>query len=90
MIRTDRVTAEDTSQSRKEDRELFPRYVLCDWEGIVDTNGKPVTFSPETSSEFCRALPDWLFDRVRNTAATPERFIDEIDPEPDMEALSGN
>jgi hypothetical protein len=77
VTRTDRVSIEDTAENRDEDRALFPRYVLVGWEGILDTAGQPVPFSSDHARDFCRALPDWLFDRIRNVAATPERFLAE-------------
>lgn len=91
IVRTDRITAEDAAQNRQEDRELFPRYVLTGWDGIVDTGGKPVEFNADTAKEFCVKLPDWLFDRIRNVAATPERFLNEdAEENPDPEELAGN
>ena len=90
IVRTDRITAEDATQNRDEDRALFPRFVILKWEGIVDTDGNPVECTRETATEFCEKLPTWLFDRVRNFAATPERFLDPEDIDPDPEELSGN
>ena len=91
MIRTDRVTTEDTAANRLEDRELFPVFVFVTWEGIPDTENRPVPFNRDNVKEFCAKLPDWLFDRIRNHASTPERFLPEdVDPEPDTEDLAGN
>lgn len=90
MARTDRITAEDAEMNRADDRELFPRYVLVNWEGIVTKAGEPVPFNADNAREFCAKLPAWLFDRVRNQAATPERFLEAGDDLPDTKALSGN
>jgi hypothetical protein len=87
IARTDRISAEDAAQNRAEDRQLFPRYVLVGWEGILDTDNKPVPFSQDHARSFCDALPDWLFDRVRNAAATPERFVPEGEDAPDGATL---
>lgn len=91
MARTDRITAEDAALNRSDDRDLYPRYILVNWEGVYDTENKPVPFNEDTSREFCSKLPDWLFDRIRNVATTPERFLsehDDIDPNP--VELAGN
>lgn len=90
MVRTERITLEDAEQNRQEDRELFPRYVLVGWSGVLDSKNQPVPFNEDTAKEFCKALPSWLFDRIRNTAATPERFLDDGEPVPDPGTLAGN
>ena len=88
IARTDRVTAEDSEQNRSEDRELFPKHVIVNWEGVLDANRAEVPFTADTARELCAKLPGWLFDRIRNAAATPERFVDDEIPEPS--ALAGN
>lgn len=91
IARTDRITAEDAAANRSDDRDLYPRHVLVNWEGVYDTDNKPVPFNEDTAREFCAKLPDWLFDRIRNVATTPERFLGEhTDPDPDAEELAGN
>lgn len=91
IVRTDRVTTEELDLNRDQDRELFPRYVIMGWEGIEEEDGKLVPFSRERCEEFCNKLPDWLFDRIRNFAATPEHFLPEgEDPAPDPEELLPN
>ena len=91
MARTDRMTAEDAQQSRAEDRQLFPRYVLVNWEGIEDTDGNPAAFNADHAREFCEKMPDWIFDKIRNAASTPERFLSEHDEgDPDAGELAGN
>lgn len=91
IVRLDRVTAEDAEQNRKEDRELYPRHVIVNWDGVLDQEGKPVPFTADNVKEFCAKVPAWLFDRVRNFAATPERFLPEdAEPDPDPSELAGN
>lgn len=91
IARTDRIAAEDMAANRSDDRDLFPRYVLANWEGVFDTSNKPVPFNEDNAREFCSKLPDWLFDRIRNAASTPERFLDEHqETDPDPEELAGN
>jgi len=91
IARMDRVTAEDAAANRNDDRDLFPRHVLVNWEGVFDTSNTPVPFNEDNAREFCTKLPDWLFDRIRNAASTPERFLDEQqETDPDPEELAGN
>jgi hypothetical protein len=90
IARTDRISVEDAEQNRAEDRDLYPRYVIANWEGVLDVNHKPVPFSQDHARELCAKLPAWLFDRLRNAASTPERFLSDDDLVPDPLELSGN
>lgn len=91
MARTDRITAEDAAANRSDDRDIFPRYIIVNWEHVYDTKGNLVPFNEDNCREFCAKLPDWLFDRIRQVAGTPERFLGEHDDaDPDSEALAGN
>jgi len=88
LARTDRVTAEDSEQNRAEDRDLFPKHVIMNWRGVLDAKRKEVPYTQDAARELCAKLPGWLFDRIRNAAATPERFLD--DEVPDAQDLAGN
>lgn len=91
LQRTDTLNAAEVDQNRSEDRELYPRFVLVNWEGILDKDNNPVAFTADRAREFCAKLPAWLFDRLRNFAATPERFIPEGgEPTPDAQGIAGN
>lgn len=93
-----RIRADDLNRNRKEDRELFPEYVMADWWKVPDENGNYVDFSKENAKELCEQLPDHLFDRVRNFAASAEEFyaeedeppMDSEDAEGDLETLAEN
>lgn len=91
IARRQEVSAEDIAQNRADDRELYPMRVMAGWEGVEDTEGNAVPFSRDACAEFCSKLPGWIFDRVRNYAATPEQFLaeDEI-PLPDAPELAEN
>lgn len=56
------------------ERELFPKYVVVGWKGIIDGRGKPVKYSANACSAFFAALPDWIVQRVSQFAARPENF----------------
>jgi hypothetical protein len=75
------------TENREQDRELFPRYVIVGWENVVDVNGESVEFSPDNCRGFLDALPDWIFDDVRNFAGDSANFVDEL---PDAETMAGN
>lgn len=91
MVRTDTIDADMIAQNRRDDRELFPLHVIVGWENIVDSDDNPVSFSKEECRELLAALPDWIVDRIRNHAATPERFLEQDeDPVPDPRELAGN
>lgn len=76
------------SENRAQDRELFPRFVVVGWEGVTDSKGKEVEFSRDNCSDFLRALPDWIFDEVRNYASNSANFADDFPV--DAEAKAGN
>lgn len=98
IMRTDAVTAEDSAANREDDRKLFPKHVIVDWEYVeadvpddAPEEEKYVPYSKDNAALLCRELPNHVFDGVRNKAATPERFYqDEDEPIPDSEVLAGN
>lgn len=92
------VSVGDLKKNRDEDRKLFPRHVLVGWEKVetAEDRHRPaeekeyVPFSAEHAAELCAALPDHLFDRIRNFASTPEQFYPEDELPPDAEELAKN
>lgn len=68
------VSLETIEGTRDDDRELYPRYVIEDWGNVFDTDGQPVAFSVKSCQEFLTALPNWVFDGVRNYCTTPTNF----------------
>ena len=96
LAKADTLTAEDTAVARDEDRELFPIYIIKGWECVegdgegLDENGY-IPWNRRKAQELCSVLANHLMDRIRNEAATPERFYpeDAILP-PDAEELAGN
>lgn len=72
-----KLGSKELQENRDHDRELFPTHVLKDWRGVVDSKGKGVKFSAANCAEFLKALPDYLFDDVRNFFATPQSFVDD-------------
>ena len=72
---------------RTQDRELYARFVAKGWRDVVDVNGDEVPFSRDSCLDFLTALPDYMFDDVREFAREPSNFIDEL---PDTEAVAEN
>lgn len=68
-------------QNREEDRKLYPDHIIKGWDGVVDANGKQVKFSKEEAKDLVDALPDWMFDQLRNFASDHCNFVDGIDVE---------
>jgi len=100
MVKTDRITAEDAALNRDDDVQLYPRFVIANWEGVEGEPGSDgvgedgfVIFNRRAAEQLCVALNEQaphLMDRIRNTASTTERFYaDDIAP-PDAGELAGN
>ncbi len=88
------VTTDDADVDGKEDRTLYPKYVIVGWAGIVDKAGEPVKFNHENCKAFVKLLPRWIFDRLRIFCMRPERFLAAEDvgeqAEPNPVAVAGN
>lgn len=82
------ANAELLAANRDEDRELFPKYVITGWSNVVNDEGTEVPFNEQNCKEFLDALPDWLFDGLREFCSSPANFIEE--GVPDVEDLSKN
>ncbi len=100
LAKQDNITAEDAAQSRDEDKELYPLFILKGWECVegdeddgpeeLDANGY-MPYNRRKAQQLCDCLANHLMDRIRNEAATPERFYpaDAIVP-PDADELAEN
>lgn len=74
----------DTSyleETREEDKELFPKYIVIGWENVYDEDGTLVEFSEEECQNFIKEMPPWMFDDLRNFAGDIENFLDIMDVE---------
>ncbi len=61
-------------ETRNLDRKLYSEFVIKDWENIVDVKDQPVEFSKKRCAEFLDALPNPLFDRLREHCAELDNF----------------
>lgn len=86
-IQANQANAEMVKNNRDEDRDLYSKFVITGWSNVVNDKGENVTFNEENCKAFFDALPDWLFDGVRDHYANPGNFLDDM---PDAEDTSKN
>lgn len=76
------LSAGMVEDNRDDDRELFPKYIMTGWEDMVDIkDGTDLKFDRETAVDFVRALPDWLFDVVRDFAGSTSNYSEALNIE---------
>lgn len=80
-------TLSTIKDGRAQDRELYATYVVKGWRDVVDVNGLEVPFTRDDCHDFLKALPDYMFDDVREYARKPTNFVDDM---PDTEAVAEN
>ena len=78
-IRRGHIDARMAAENREEDRELYPKYVIADWENITDENGDMVPFSQENCEDFVQEMPPWMFDELRGFASEISNFFEVMD-----------
>ncbi len=76
-IQSSKMNVGMVKDNRDEDRGLYSKHIVKGWAGIVDADGKVVPFTEENVFDFLTALPDWIFEDIRNFAADIQNFIDE-------------
>lgn len=73
-----------------EARELFAKFVVVGWRGVVDRARKPVEFSVENCREFLFQLPDYIFRELMTFCSNQSNFLpDAIDNE-EAQEQAGN
>jgi hypothetical protein len=87
-LRSGRLNAAVLDSTRDHDRELFAKLIVKGWENVEDDQGNPVPFSQEDCLGFLQALPNWIFDDLRNFASDAQNFLE--DGGADEVATSGN
>jgi len=80
-FRAGRISREMLERNRDEDRELYARYVVKGWSAVKDDKGKAVPFSAEACLQFFQALPNYLFDDLRQFCTAPMNFVDDDTPD---------
>ena len=89
-IRAGSADAAQVAENRAEDRELYAKHVVVGWSGVKNDSGVEVPFGPAPLGEFLAALPDWLFDELRLFCSEVTNFVDEEEPQLDVEETAGN
>lgn len=79
QIETTGLNAKMLNTHRDNDRVLYSKYVIVGWENVFDSDGKSVAFSKSNCLDFLNALPDWIFDGLRNFCGKPFNFLDNDD-----------
>lgn len=77
-VQAKNINAGTISENRDEDRALYAEHIVKGWEGVKDSKNNTVEFNKENLKDFLEALPNWLFDEVRNFASRPENFIEDV------------
>ena len=65
-------------RNRAEDRRLFPEFIGQRWGNVTDASGMPVPYDKEACRQFLEALPDEMFDDLRDFAANPYSFVEQL------------
>lgn len=84
------MTVENARQDREDDRKLFPGLVVVNWGGITNTKGEAVSPTVDNIAAFLRALPNWIFDKLRVFCMRPENFVQPEDVPPSAGTIAGN
>lgn len=87
IIKSKGMNADMLASYRDEDRVLYAKHVITGWSGIKDASGKEVSFSQDECSAFLGALPDYIFDEIREFATNEGNFVDDA---VDVEGTSKN
>ncbi len=80
-VKAGKVDVDMIEEHRDEDRDLYPKHVAKGWIDMVDANGADVKFTLQNVTDFLKALPNWVFDDVREFAREPSNFVDSLDVE---------
>ena len=72
------ISIETLEANRDDDRVHYPQYVITGWGNVFDDAHNEVPFTPANCQEFLEALPNWIFDQVRNFCSSPVNFADTV------------
>jgi len=76
------VTAGMVKDVRDEDRKMFPVHIIKGWNNMIDpTTEEEIPYTHEDCIEFVKALPDHIFDELREFCTDPANFVEYIDTE---------
>ncbi len=82
QVRAGVINAEMLADGRDDDKELYPKYIIRGWVDMLDhETGKDIKFTQEVCAEFIQAIPNHVFDYIRDFAANVSSFTGTIDVE---------
>jgi|TARA_Y100000310_G_scaffold160698_2_gene160516 hypothetical protein len=87
-----KISAAIVRENRDDDRELYAKYIVVGWRGVMNKAQKEVPFSRENCADFLKALPNHIFDGLRTHCGELLNFLEDeegIDPD-ELEASAGN
>lgn len=76
QIEAGKLNARHLQETRDEERALYAKHVVVDWDNVFDDAGQKVAFSTEACEAFLAALPDWIFDELLALCRNPANFAD--------------
>lgn len=76
--------------ARDDSRDLFARFVIVGWGGVVDASGAPVAFTLENCRAWLVALPDYLFEELLRFCADQQNFLPDAPTSEEIEDQAGN
>lgn len=80
-LKAGKVDVKMIEDHRDEDRVLYPKHVVKGWRDMVDAEGERVPFTQQNVTDFFEALPNWVFDDVREFARETSNYVDPLDVE---------
>lgn len=101
QVQAGAINAGMMDENRKDDRKLYPVHIVTGWghikeDGaeiagtIPDADGTLAKFSPEACGEFIQALPNWLFDDIRQFCGNPSNFVEDDEAVMDVDEAGKN
>lgn len=82
-------SAEDDEIDRAMEVKAFAHGVLAKWSGVTDTNGAPISFSPDEAVKLLSHFQRDIYRHLVRFASTPENFVPKSDEEKEA-AIEGN
>lgn len=78
-VTSERFTVDDVEKAIKEDREIFPKCVIVNWRNLPDDDhpGEFIPYSREAAVELVDAMPDTLFEDLRDFCGNIRNFYPE-------------
>jgi len=77
----------DGEEEIEDDLKAYPGTVVVGWRNVPDSNGDEVPWSVDACRQFLRALPKWIFKRVRLHVLLSRNFTNQF---PSPVDLAGN